>query len=565
MDKILHYASLLSIMAILLISLIPTKEYSWGYEDCILAMAVPTVTFIATLTMMIKHTEFHIRAIDIILTLWYIYYTAYAYIYPQYPASQSVLRLTFLLAIFFSLSCILLHYKHNTETISTLIIAICLVEGFIGVFQLVYGLSRNNLYTMTGTLLNPGPYGILLSCGLILFIDKIRKHKTASFNHVCIRSMIIVLFSYMIMATGSRTAITAILVCLAYMFRHQMKEHTRTIFPCLLAGVCLLYFCKQDSANGRIAMYFISLYNITQRPLFGSGIGSFLHQHAVGTEDLSYIMPTSFFFANDIITKPFNLPLYIGVEQGSAGILFLFSFIAVTIRALKRNSENIKYIIPLLAVSSLFSYTFEILPFQIFAVYSLAVVFLNDKPVIVSNRKVMAFLFSFFFIATISTLLFIRPRVKTNIEYTKNKGICTEHYTSKYRDLLPFMNDNPCFLFDFAKMLSAQNRLNDSNSILRIGQNISADPMFHILQANNYVKLHEYATAEQHYKKAYDIMPNRIYPLYKLMNLYIKSRQKGKAILTAERIVNFRVKIESTATKQMQQEAKDYLRHSRCQ
>ena len=499
---------------------------------------------------------------DSVLMLWYIYYTAYAYIYSPYPASQSILRLTFLLVTFYSTSYILRHNKHYIKTISILIIAICFAECLIGVYQLINGQSRNNLYPLTGTLLNPGPYGILLSCGLLMYIGAIRKDKTIYYLPQYIRSTIIFLFACMIIATGSRTSIIAFLVCLAYMFRHYAKTYIWSIVPGFLVLTCVLYFHKQESADGRIVMYVISIYNIIQHPIFGSGIGSFLHQHATGSADLSHLLPTSFFFNHDVITTPFNLPLYIGVEQGGIGILFLFLTIAVTIKPIKKCDRTIKLLIPLLTISTLFSYTFEILSFQLLAVFSLAVVSQDDKPVIVLNKKAVISVFSLFFILTASSFEYIMPRAEANSEYSKTKGRHTEFQLKRYHRLLPLMYDTPSFLFDYAQMLSAHNCFNDSNDILRKGQLVCADPMFYILQANNYVKLHEYAIAELHYKKAYSMMPNRIYPLYKLMKLYIESSQRGKAVMTAERIINFRVKIESIATRQIRQEAKDFLLHA---
>ncbi len=85
---------------------------------------------------------------------------------------------------------------------------------------------------------------------------------------------------------------------------------------------------------------------------------------------------------------------------------------------------------------------------------------------------------------------------------------------------------------------------------------VSADPMFLILQANNYFDIGDLKMAELCYRRAYYMMPNRLYPLYKLMRLYacIPSR-KPEALAMARRVMAFPVKVVSPATDGMKKEA----------
>jgi|GEM_PF-3031018 len=64
-----------------------------------------------------------------------------------------------------------------------------------------------------------------------------------------------------------------------------------------------------------------------------------------------------------------------------------------------------------------------------------------------------------------------------------------------------------------------------------------------------------YREADICYKIAFAQLPNRLYPLYQRMLLYKKMGRKEEAMAMAERIITFRPKIESPATKQMQEEA----------
>ena len=83
--------------------------------------------------------------------------------------------------------------------------------------------------------------------------------------------------------------------------------------------------------------------------------------------------------------------------------------------------------------------------------------------------------------------------------------------------------------------------------------------MFLIVQANNYQSTKVYSLAEEYYKRAFLIMPNRIYPLFKLMLLYKESGQKHKVKLMTFKVLNFKVKIESDATKYMKEQTTEVI------
>ena len=68
-----------------------------------------------------------------------------------------------------------------------------------------------------------------------------------------------------------------------------------------------------------------------------------------------------------------------------------------------------------------------------------------------------------------------------------------------------------------------------------------------------------YQLAEKSYKKAYAIMPNRMYPLYQIMNMYEQSGQHKRALLMAKRIINYTPKIKSPATEEMKQKARNLV------
>ena len=92
--------------------------------------------------------------------------------------------------------------------------------------------------------------------------------------------------------------------------------------------------------------------------------------------------------------------------------------------------------------------------------------------------------------------------------------------------------------------------------MLRRGALISNDPMFLVKQANNYRDMGAYDEAEAAYLKAWLSMPNRIYPLYQLMNLYQMEGDKEKSVEYAKKVLSFKEKIASPAVNDMKREAK---------
>lgn len=60
-----------------------------------------------------------------------------------------------------------------------------------------------------------------------------------------------------------------------------------------------------------------------------------------------------------------------------------------------------------------------------------------------------------------------------------------------------------------------------------------------------------YDLAEKAYKKAFAVMPNRLYPLYQLMVLYKETGNIVKSKEVAMQILDIRPKVESDATREM--------------
>lgn len=147
-------------------------------------------------------------------------------------------------------------------------------------------------------------------------------------------------------------------------------------------------------------------------------------------------------------------------------------------------------------------------------------------------------------------------RVEAYEEFRRVRGIqdvaFLEDYRKKYEDLKAY----PDFLFTFGTALREAGRYNESNAMLRQGTRVSCDPVFYTLMGNNYRDLGAVAEAESAYRKAFGMLPGRMYPLYRLMKLYEAEGQMRKAEEMARQIIAFRPKVDSPAVREMKNEAK---------
>ena len=76
-----------------------------------------------------------------------------------------------------------------------------------------------------------------------------------------------------------------------------------------------------------------------------------------------------------------------------------------------------------------------------------------------------------------------------------------------------------------------------------------------MIMGNNYKDMNYFDLAEQSYKIAFAIMPNRLYPLYKLMLLYNDNGKEYKAKKMAKCVINMKPKINSPAISDMKRNA----------
>ena len=427
--------------------------------------------------------------------------------------------------------------------------------------------SRHHLFDVTGTFFNPGPYAIFVAVVLAVSVAWWYRHGEAfagrgRWSRVGAWSVAAVaVFCFpVLVATWSRAAWVAVAVAAACLL---WEAHRRMVLWGMGVAVCAgvaAYFLKQGSADGRLLMTMVAGRAWAGEWLCGHGLGGYAQAYGAAQEAFFAAHPGS--PLSVVAGSPeyaFNGVLGVGVEQGVLGAVPALVLGLWSLAVLCRRGEVSAYGWLVLLVSSLFSYPFALWPFLSLAVAWVALaVSLEAGAAEVRWWKRMAV---WPVVAVGGWCVWnlsdnTARRVEAYEEFRRVRGVqdvaFLEDYRKKYEDLKAY----PDFLFTFGAALREAGRYNESNAMLRQGTRVSCDPVFYTLMGNNYRDLGAVAEAESAYRKAFGMLPGRMYPLYRLMKLYEAEGQMQKAEEVARKIIAFRPKVDSPAVREMKNEAK---------
>ena len=427
--------------------------------------------------------------------------------------------------------------------------------------------SRHHLFDVTGTFFNPGPYAIFVAVVLAVSVAWWYRHGEAFAGRGrwirvgawSVAAVAVFCFPVLV-ATWSRTAWVAVAVAAACLL---WKAHRRMVLWGMGVAVCAgvaAYFLKQGSADGRLLMTMVAGRAWAGEWLCGHGLGGYAQAYGAAQEAFFAARPGS--PLSVVAGSPeyaFNGVLGVGVEQGVLGAVPALVLGLWSLAVLCRRGEVSAYGWLVLLVSSLFSYPFALWPFLSLAVAWVALAVSLEAgtaevrwwkrtavwPVVAAGGWCVWNLSDD-----------TARRVEAYEEFRRVRGIqdvaFLEDYRKKYEDLKAY----PDFLFTFGTALREAGRYNESNAMLRQGTRVSCDPVFYTLMGNNYRDLGAVAEAESAYRKAFGMLPGRMYPLYRLMKLYEAEGQMRKAEEMARQIIAFRPKVDSPAVREMKSEAK---------
>lgn len=568
------FAGLLSMMgSIFLLSVLLTTvapiEQRWSGCDVVLAYSIPALCLLVAGCMtMFREMRLSVSLLDCLVLSWGLYFFLRTYVGAEYSCATQVLKTAELFMFYFAIRGISHICRVPSIVIVMGILACCTYETLYGISQIVNGTSRHCLYVATGSFFNPGPYSAYMMMGLVA--AAVVKTQEWNVPHPQVRRVANVAFwafvavnSFMLLVTLSRAALLSLVLVLMWIYRERYRKWRWLVWTLFSCVAIVGYIMKQGSADGRLLTWMASVTSWAHAPWFGVGVGGFRHACGEGVAEMYAVSPHNMLFTSgDVAEYSFSDILKILVEQGAVGAAFCIAVVLSALYNIRKCSNPLFYAIVSLLIFSLFSYPFELYPYKVLAVVVFAAV-PHKCPVADFRGWGKAVVLVLTGIVAASVSLFsanqIRQRHDADKAVARFAHIRHETFLKDFWQYLPLEGDNPHFLFNFAKTLRTFGRYTDSNAVLRQGSSISNDPMFYMVQGNNYMDMNHPYLAEQAYLKAHAVMPNRLYPLYRLMLLYGETGQTEKMRRMAKRIVASKPKIVSPATTDMINKAKRCL------
>jgi tetratricopeptide (TPR) repeat protein len=472
-----------------------------------------------------------------------------------------------------------------------------LVEAVWGLRQL-YGFtsSQHSLFKITGSFFNPGPYSGWLAMvspialGYAIINRKGREVSRSLFERISkisvkVLGILTVLCILLILpAAMSRASWLAALggcafIGIMYGLQNKtvvdcLKKYRKKLVLLSVAATVLfavamtgLFLLKKDSASGRAFTWKIAMQTVKEHPA-GVGLGNFGESYGeaqaayfasgAGTEREQYVA--------DGVEYAFNEYLQICIETGIAPFLVFLAFVAFVLRFGIRNKNYLPAgSLVALLIFALTSYPFNVLPFVIAFVFLSALCMVesnnNEKPEKTnpcSRFAVLLFLIIVPVTVALSGAYKIYPLYEAYKQWDKTKILhsmnmhkeAAEEYAGEY----PYLQDEIKFLFEYAQSLSKSGQYEKSNEILRRAMQISCDPMLYNVMGKNCQALKQYELAEQNFRKAMNLVPNRLYPHYLLAKMYHETGQKAKAEAETNIVMTKKPKVESRAVEEMRGE-----------
>lgn len=462
-----------------------------------------------------------------------------------------------------------------------LILSVTCLEIIWGIAQLLIkggGLA----YSMTGSFNHPAPYaGFLVVC-ISLLLSYYRFSEESVIRKV---SLYVAAIAFILVpVTLSRTALLALLVTGATLYWDSIKNHLKpklymiAATVTVMAGVTCLYLAKKESANGRFFMDKISLRIMAGHGMKGVGIGNFEYEY--GNEQAGYFRDNCFDAFNEFSCNPdhederyvaacpkiaFNDYLQIGVEAGPVVMLAYILIIVFSINCSIKKHRIWGYGLLAFAIFSFFSYPLRYIEFQILAG---VMVGLCTSGCEVSSKTLTNVLFQSGMVTIMSLLLiFVLPDLKERNEINNEWKEIRPMYDSGYYGLsveklenISRMDISPInCLYAYGHSLNKIGLYERSDSVLKMGIIRSGDPMFWNIMGNNSLALGRYREAEERYKHAFYMVPNRLYPLILLAKLYDTEGDTARFLYMTDVIDSFVPKTENYNTEQLRAEIHNIL------
>jgi hypothetical protein len=482
------------------------------------------------------------------------------------------------------------------------LVATGLVETVWGLMQL-YGFtsSQHNIFRITGSIFNSGPYSGWLAIvfpaalGYLIFNRKMINRKGREVTQsslygnihivayfLCIVTVLCIIL--ILPATMSRASWLAALGGSAFVgiiyfvsatekriaFRNYIGKYKKRVISLSIAALMLLvvslvglFLLKKDSASGRAFTWKIALQTVVEHP-FGVGLGNF--GGAYGDVQAAYFASGAGNEREEYVAGgveyAFNEYLQICIETGIIPFIIFLAFVGYVLYSGIKNKNSLPAgsLVSLLIFASM-SYPFNVLPFVIAFVFLSALCMANGNEARPEKTYPKYLIWAFLLVVPVSVALLSSGRFQLYNAYKQWNGSIILHNMNMHKEAVeeyasqyPYLQDEIGFLFEYAQSLTKLEQYSKSNEVLQHAAQISCAPMLYNVMGKNHQVLKQYELAEQCFRKAANLIPNRLYPHYLLAKLYHEMGEKDKMESEINIVLTKPPKVESMAVEEMREE-----------
>lgn len=432
-----------------------------------------------------------------------------------------------------------------------IVLIMCLYEGIVAILQLSgFMHSLNSRYPFTGTFYNPGPFACFIAmcvpmCMGWLFSKRLFYSANLKGNSACtvitvLCALVFLIGIFLIPASMSRTSWLAItagaIIALADRWMPIFRRH-KTVTIVLSVVMCVVFIVyafglKEDSAWGRFLMWKVALTAIDSFPF--SGVGWQRVPGMYGMAQETYFMsgeanPIEIYVAGAPKTV-FNEYLQIAVAYGWGWSLLIIVMLLVSFLAsLHSHRYGVAGSVAAVAVIMFSSY-----PLQ-FPVSVIAICLILFAGLSCSRNNVLrlsggaVILGGMIFILSHCRPYEVKEQFKLGMAY---------HRAGKW---------------------------SESNKVMKGLLPYTSDAMLLNVIAKNFASLGLTDSSEYYLRRSIHRCPNRLYPHYLLMKMYIDKENPDTpaALKEAYVLLEQKEKVSSSAVEEMRLEAKDIIKRYR--
>lgn len=567
--------------AVLGSSFIPCEVIDNYFQLFPIACGMGILAVASAIMLWCNRSYFRLSILDLLFVLIIVYYIA-RYDFREQLANWKIIYALLLLVLWFSARIMLSCSQISLQILLYSFIGAGCVQAIWGYLQL-YGWidSYHNLYAITGSFYNPGPYTGYIA---MIFPVCLGQFLLAQKGERVILMVAAALMLCIIPAGMSRSAWGALIVSSLFVVTfHQgwlekMKNYRLrrpTVFvvwgTMVSVTVIVLFYVafqmKADSAYGRLFIWKNTLAAMSRQPILGYGPGTF--PFVYGQEQSAYFSQEKYTeLEEQVAGSPeyaFNEYLQMGIEGGGVLLLLTLGFILIVF---KRSMQSCSYYglcgsLLSLLIFSFSSYPFQVLSFGIVGVLISAICTPSgDGRERIGKKQQLLTCVGVICLLSVSGLcvyslkgshLYKEKIHQSNALYAaRSYQDATQGYSLIYEKI----KHNPTILFRYAHILAMQERYEEANVLLNRAEKVSSNATVFNVKGRNFQKMGQYKEAENCFKQSINRLPVRIYPYYLLAKLYGDSAyyHREQFQKMASIVLHKKPKVYSKAIEEMREE-----------